>query len=182
YLDPSYYHRAQRESGDQYGAHEKSCCAINHLKDLGPTPEPTVNTHWSSSCGLSVIFKLLEHKINTFFLHVQTHVMTIDQHDGSIPTRAHALGLLEGKQPIGRGLAIVNTELFLEVLARAHAIAQRTRQISAHRNGKAAHRLEMKHVIKGGDLLNLYGRHPQIRGHIFDNLGGHPPFFLLGNR
>src|SRR5699024_1207558 len=91
---------------------------------LGSSPWANLSNTLSYSCRLSLFPELLNHDINTLLLHMQAHIVVIDEHDGGIPTRAHALGLSQGNQTVLGCLPIVNAQLFLEILTRTHPIAQ----------------------------------------------------------
>src|SRR5690625_7480265 len=90
--------------------------------DWDPAPGLIYPTHCPYSCRLSLFPELLNHDINTLLLHMQAHIVVIDEHDGGIPTRAHALGLSQGNQTVLGCLPIVNTQLFLEILTSTHPI------------------------------------------------------------
>src|SRR5690606_24722819 len=102
----------------------------------GPAPGPIACTGRARSCRFSLGLRLqtLDQRVELFFSHAHAHMLVVHDKHGRIAAGAHALALDQGEQAVGRGFAIVDAQLALEVIAGFLAVAQGTGQVRADRD------------------------------------------------
>uniref|UniRef100_A0A0N4ZLE3 NAD-specific glutamate dehydrogenase n=1 Tax=Parastrongyloides trichosuri TaxID=131310 RepID=A0A0N4ZLE3_PARTI len=98
---------------------------------------------------------------------------------GGIAAGAHALAFYQRELAVGGGFTVIDTQLALEVVAGALAIAQGTGQVRADGDLVLADGLDVEHVVERGDFLDRDGRNANVVGHIFDDFGSQPALLFL---
>ena len=111
--------------------------------------------------------------------HERAHAVVIHQHDRRVAAGAHALAFQQGELAVCGGVAAVDAQGILDALAGALAARQGARQVGADGDLVLADRLQVVHVVEGGDFLHGDGGHADVVGHFLHRFRRQPALFDL---
>ena len=129
-----------------------------------------------------MVAQRLQHGVKALGRHVAAHMAVVHQHHRRVGASTQTFAGLYREHAVVGGLTGRHLQALAHVLHRVLAAAQLARQVGAHTQLVAPHRLLVVHVVEGHHLVHRHDWHAQVVGHIHLGFGRDPALLVLNNR